>query len=176
MSRLNELRMIARVAQMYHVENQRQADIANHLRISQATVSRMLKRAQEGGWARYPVFTDKRHTDIAYLACARVLIERSDRLLPQYSRVAGGLLSVRGYPQSVAVGDTVHLWSAEYRFHIPRSLPVDTEPLKLPGIGDFRTPLATGPSDLIHCLECTGTTGVAIRRVRLHRFRRRSAW
>lgn len=47
MSRLNELRMIARVAQMYHVENQRQADIASHLRISQATVSRMLKRAQE---------------------------------------------------------------------------------------------------------------------------------
>ncbi len=47
MSRLNELRMIARVAQMYHVENQRQADIAKHLRISQATVSRMLKRAQE---------------------------------------------------------------------------------------------------------------------------------
>lgn len=47
MSRLNELRMIARVAQMYHVENQRQADIAKHLLISQATVSRMLKRAQE---------------------------------------------------------------------------------------------------------------------------------
>lgn len=47
MSRLNELRMIARVAQMYYVENQRQADIANHLRISQATVSRMLKRAQQ---------------------------------------------------------------------------------------------------------------------------------
>lgn len=47
MSRLNELRMIARVAQMYHVDNQRQSDIAGHLRISQATVSRMLKRAQE---------------------------------------------------------------------------------------------------------------------------------
>ncbi|HUG62270.1 MAG TPA: helix-turn-helix domain-containing protein, partial [Methylomirabilota bacterium] len=47
MSRLNELRMIARIAQMYHIEGQRQADIATHLRISQATVSRMLKRAQE---------------------------------------------------------------------------------------------------------------------------------
>lgn len=47
MSRLNELRMIARVAQMYHVERQRQAAIAKHLRISQATVSRMLKKAQE---------------------------------------------------------------------------------------------------------------------------------
>ncbi len=47
MSRLNELRMIARVAQMYHVEGQRQADIARHLRISQASVSRMLKKAQQ---------------------------------------------------------------------------------------------------------------------------------
>lgn len=47
MSRLNELRLIARVAQMYHVEGARQADIAQHLRISQATVSRMLKRAVE---------------------------------------------------------------------------------------------------------------------------------
>ena len=47
MSRVNELRLIARVAQMYHVEKQRQADIASHLRMSQATVSRMLKKAQE---------------------------------------------------------------------------------------------------------------------------------
>ena len=47
MARVNELRLISRVAQMYHVEGQRQADIAQHLRISQATVSRMLKKAQE---------------------------------------------------------------------------------------------------------------------------------
>ncbi|MDJ0685842.1 MAG: sugar-binding transcriptional regulator [Alphaproteobacteria bacterium] len=45
MSRLNELRMIARVAQMYHLEGRRQADIAGHFHLSQATVSRMLKRA-----------------------------------------------------------------------------------------------------------------------------------
>ncbi len=47
MSRLNELRLIARVAQMYHLENRRQSEIADHLRISQATVSRMLKKAQQ---------------------------------------------------------------------------------------------------------------------------------
>jgi len=46
MSRLNELRLISRVAQMYHIEGRRQADIAQHLRLSQATVSRMLKRAE----------------------------------------------------------------------------------------------------------------------------------
>ena len=45
MSRVNELRLVARAAQMYHVEGRRQAEIAKHLRISQATVSRMLKRA-----------------------------------------------------------------------------------------------------------------------------------
>lgn len=47
MSRLNELRMITRIAQMYYVEGRRQVEIANHLRISQATVSRMLKKAVE---------------------------------------------------------------------------------------------------------------------------------
>ncbi len=47
MGRVNELRLIARVAQMYHVEHRRQAEIADILRLSQATVSRMLKRAEE---------------------------------------------------------------------------------------------------------------------------------
>ena len=47
MARVNELRLIARIAQMYHVEGYRQAEIAKHLRISQTTVSRMLKRALE---------------------------------------------------------------------------------------------------------------------------------
>lgn len=46
MGRLNELRLISRVAQMYHIEHKRQAEIAQHLRLSQATVSRMLKRAE----------------------------------------------------------------------------------------------------------------------------------
>lgn len=46
MGRINELRLIARVAQMYHVEHRRQAEIAALLRMSQATVSRMLKRAE----------------------------------------------------------------------------------------------------------------------------------
>ncbi|MCZ0963831.1 sugar-binding transcriptional regulator [Paracoccus benzoatiresistens] len=47
MGRINELRLIARVAQMYHAEGKRQADIANTLHMSQATVSRMLKRAEK---------------------------------------------------------------------------------------------------------------------------------
>lgn len=47
MGRINELRLIARVAQMYHSEHKRQAEIAQTLRMSQATVSRMLKRAEQ---------------------------------------------------------------------------------------------------------------------------------
>ena len=47
MGRINELRLIARVAQMYHVEHRRQSEIAEMLRMSQATVSRMLKRAEQ---------------------------------------------------------------------------------------------------------------------------------
>jgi DNA-binding transcriptional regulator LsrR (DeoR family) len=47
MGRVNELRLIARVAQMYHSEGKRQAEIAAQLHMSQATVSRMLKRAEQ---------------------------------------------------------------------------------------------------------------------------------
>src|SRR5262245_17659309 len=55
MGRLNELRLIARVAQMYHVENKRQAEIAATMHMSQATVSRMLKRAEQEGIVRTTV-------------------------------------------------------------------------------------------------------------------------
>lgn len=55
MGRVNELRLIARVAQMYHSERRRQAEIAEHLHLSQATVSRMLKRAEDEGIVRTSV-------------------------------------------------------------------------------------------------------------------------
>ncbi len=47
MGRLNELRLIARIAQMYHIDGKRQAEIAETMHMSQATVSRMLKRAEQ---------------------------------------------------------------------------------------------------------------------------------
>ena len=52
MSRQDELRFITRVAQRYHVDGQRQSEIAKDLTISQATVSRMLKRPHEEGIVR----------------------------------------------------------------------------------------------------------------------------
>ena len=55
MGRINELRLTARVAQMYHNEGRRQAEIAEHLHMSQATISRMLKRAEKENIVRTTV-------------------------------------------------------------------------------------------------------------------------
>lgn len=47
MSRLDELRFIARIAQRYYIDGHRQSTIAKDLGLSQATVSRLLKRAHD---------------------------------------------------------------------------------------------------------------------------------
>ena len=62
-----------------------------------------------------------------------------NRLIPQYQEVGGGFDTVRGYEQSVAVGDDLIGGSAEYRLHLPRLLgPSDRRPPDLPGLGRFR--------------------------------------
>ncbi|WP_437757434.1 sugar-binding transcriptional regulator [Sorangium sp. So ce1389] len=50
-----ELRLIARVAYLYHMQHQKQSDIAAQLDISQATVSRALKRAEKEDIVRITV-------------------------------------------------------------------------------------------------------------------------
>lgn len=49
------------------------------------------------------------------------------RLIAQEKFVQGGLYSVRGYPQSVTSGDNGFMGSFEYRFHLPRALPVNPD-------------------------------------------------
>jgi RHH-type proline utilization regulon transcriptional repressor/proline dehydrogenase/delta 1-pyrroline-5-carboxylate dehydrogenase len=44
-----------------------------------------VKRAQERGLPGYPVFTRKVSTDVSYLACMRVLLERSPHLYPMFA-------------------------------------------------------------------------------------------
>ena len=44
-----------------------------------------IKRAQELGLAGYPVYTNKAHTDLAYLACADVLLAHTDCIYPQFA-------------------------------------------------------------------------------------------
>jgi len=46
------------------------------------------------------------------------------RLIPELEATAGGLTSVRGYPESVVAGDSVIFGTVEYRLHIPRLLNV----------------------------------------------------
>ncbi|MCX7094407.1 MAG: bifunctional proline dehydrogenase/L-glutamate gamma-semialdehyde dehydrogenase PutA [Methylobacter sp.] len=44
-----------------------------------------IKRAQENGLDDYPVFTHKSATDLSYLACAQVILSRSDVFYPQFA-------------------------------------------------------------------------------------------
>ena len=55
MSRIDELRMIARVARMYYELDKRQSVIAEQLGLSQATVSRLLNRSKEEGIIRISI-------------------------------------------------------------------------------------------------------------------------
>lgn len=57
MPRLDELRFISRIAQRYYVDGERQSTIAKDLSLSQATVSRMLKRAHDEGIVRISLST-----------------------------------------------------------------------------------------------------------------------
>ena len=50
-----EVRLITKVAYLYYMQRQKQSDIAKQLDISQATVSRVLKRAEEEGIVRISV-------------------------------------------------------------------------------------------------------------------------
>jgi DNA-binding transcriptional regulator LsrR (DeoR family) len=52
---LDELRLMTKIAKMYYEWNFNQTDIAKHLGISQATVSRLFKRAKEEGIIRISV-------------------------------------------------------------------------------------------------------------------------
>ncbi len=44
-----------------------------------------IKRAQEDGLEDYPVFTRKPNTDVSYLACARMLLDRREQFYPQFA-------------------------------------------------------------------------------------------
>jgi len=45
----------------------------------------------------------------------------SDKVLvPELEETAGGVYSVRGYPESITAGDSVIVGSVEYRLHLPR--------------------------------------------------------
>ena len=59
MARIDELRLLTKVARMYYEDNKRQSDIAKQLGLSQATISRLFNRAREEGIVRITVTTPK---------------------------------------------------------------------------------------------------------------------
>lgn len=52
MTRIDELRLLTKVARMYHQHGLRQTDITKRLNVHQSTVSRLLKRAEKEGIVR----------------------------------------------------------------------------------------------------------------------------
>lgn len=59
------------------------------------------------------------------------------RLIPQVEGVLGGVGTVRGYPNSIASGDSLFGGSVEYRFHVPLALRTASA-WNLPLVGAFR--------------------------------------
>jgi len=55
MARLDELRLMTKVARMYHEQGLRQTEIMERLNMSQSTISRLLKRAEKAGIVRITV-------------------------------------------------------------------------------------------------------------------------
>lgn len=51
-----------------------------------------------------------------------------DRLTPQQMMVAGGMYTVRGYPEAIVSGDAALIGTAEYRFYLPRILGINPDP------------------------------------------------
>ncbi len=83
------------------------------------------------GWARVNAdpTTDRDSTLAHELAFSlRGQTAFGARLIPQVQQVAGGLYTVRGYDESIVAGDDAIIFTAEYRFHLPRSFPVELEP------------------------------------------------
>ena len=66
-----------------------------------------IKRAQVEGQDGYPVYTRKVHTDIAYQACARRLLEAADAIYPQFAtHNAYTLAWVRETARSLGVSES----------------------------------------------------------------------
>lgn len=77
-----------------------------------------IKRVQVQGLSAFPVYTQKVHTDIAYLSCAQKLLTMTDRIYPQFAT------------------HNAHSISAILKFVSDQSSPVDYEFQRLHGMGE----------------------------------------
>lgn len=149
MTRLNELRLISRVAQMYHLEGRRQAEIAQHLRLSQATVSRMLKRAEAEDIVRTSVTppvgtyselesTLRERYDLPEAIVVECTEDRDGAIMARIGEAAAHLLEVTLAPGEI-IG--VSSWSQTISKMVENIHPLKSAPAKyvvqtLGGMGD----------------------------------------
>jgi DNA-binding transcriptional regulator LsrR (DeoR family) len=159
-SRTDELRLIARVAQMYHVEGLKQADIAQNLHISQASISRLLKRAETEGIVRISInpprgtYPDLEAAIRSRYGIGEVIVAecREDRDDAIFSAI--GVASAHLLETTLADGDVIGVssWSATLQemlenLHQVRRVKVERVVQLLGGIGV--------PSAQIHATELT---------------------
>lgn len=62
------------------------------------------------------------------LLSARAQHALGARLVPNEQMVAGGLYTVRGYPEAKVAGDNVAMATLEYRFHVAKAIAPSVEP------------------------------------------------
>ena len=64
MENVDHLRLVLKVARLYHTHGRRQSDIAARLQVSQSRVSRLLAQAEEAGIVRTVVTVLPVHTEL----------------------------------------------------------------------------------------------------------------
>ena len=108
----DEMRLIARVARMYHLDDIKQSDIAQQLRISQAGISRLLRRARDEGIVRisveapsgtFPEIEDRlrRRFGISEIVVAECSEDREERILSRIGEAAARYLEMTLQPGEV---------------------------------------------------------------------------
>ncbi len=94
--------------------------------------------------------TDPAGTGLAHevLVAMRGQTSLGSRLIPNDQMTAGGLYTVRGYPESIVAGDNVIMGTLEYRLHVPRALSPELDPGTLGGEPfRWRPQYEYGPTD-----------------------------
>ncbi|MEO8526822.1 MAG: bifunctional proline dehydrogenase/L-glutamate gamma-semialdehyde dehydrogenase PutA, partial [Caldimonas sp.] len=106
-----------------------------------------IKRAQEMGLAGYPVFTEKAHTDVSYLAAAAALIGHGDVIYPQFATHNAGTIAAiaemaRGRGVRMEMQRLHGMGEGVYR-EVLRSMPPASLPLRIYApVGEHRDLLA----------------------------------
>ncbi len=112
MARSDELRLIARVARMYHLDEMKQSEIAEKVRISQAGISRLLKRARDEGLVRitvdapsgtYPELEERlaQRYGLSEVVVAECVEDREEQILSRIGEAAAQYLEATLQPGEV---------------------------------------------------------------------------